>query len=303
VHLGRPVWGSGVLLAADGPPEDGADEGEEPADQAPEEFGVGGDVAGEDLDDGDEENDEVAEAHYCRTAPEGGDGGEDSSGGCGLGTLLLEGEGEHELEHTKGGRVPEWPPMTYAGGMFLDLEKVLISKEKIALRVHDLAAEIARDIKAELGEDGGEKVVLVSVLTGSIVFVADLIRQLPLKLSLGLVAVSSYPGTSMESKGAMMRSELPRNLAGKHVLVVDDILDSGQTLDVLGKLILEQKPASMRLCVLLRKPGKAKVAVKADYVGFDIPDEFVVGYGLDYDGFYRNYPEIATLKAEVANRK
>ncbi len=100
-----------------------------------------------------------------------------------------------------------------------------------------------------------------------------------------------------------MRSELPRNLAGKHVLVVDDILDSGQTLDVLGKLILEQKPASLRLCVLLRKPGKAKVAVKADYVGFDIPDEFVVGYGLDYDGFYRNYPEIATLKAEVANRK
>ncbi len=84
--------------------------------------------------------------------------------------------------------------MTYAGGMFLDLEKVLISKEKIAARVHDLAAEIARDIKAELGEDGGEKVVLVSVLTGSIVFVADLIRQLPLKLSLGLVAVLELSG-------------------------------------------------------------------------------------------------------------
>ena len=151
-----------------------------------------------------------------------------------------------------------------------------------------------------MGEDGGEKVVLVSVLTGSIVFVADLIRQLPLKLSLGLVAVSSYPGTSMESKGAMMRSELPRDLAGKHVLVVDDILDSGQTLDVLGKLIWEQKPASLRMCVLLRKPGKAKVAVKVQYVGFDIPDEFVVGYGLDYDGFYRNYPEIATLRPEIA---
>jgi len=120
---------------------------------------------------------------------------------------------------------------------------------------------------------------------------------------LGLVAVSSYPGTSLESKGAMLRSELPRNLAGKHVLIVDDILDSGQTLDVLSRLIAEQKPASLRLCVLLRKPGKAKVLVKPDYVGFDIPDEFVVGYGLDYDGFYRNLPQIATLRPEVAAGK
>lgn len=187
--------------------------------------------------------------------------------------------------------------------MIRDLEKVLITRERIAARVHELAAEIARDLKPILGDDGEEKVVLVSVLTGSIVFVADLIRELPLKLSLGLVAVSSYPGTSMKSKGAMMRSELPQNLADKHVLVVDDILDSGQTLDILKSLILEQKPASLRLCVLLRKPGKARIDVKADYVGFDIPDEFVVGYGLDYDGFYRNYPQIATLKAEVARRK
>lgn len=188
--------------------------------------------------------------------------------------------------------------------MFRDIDKVLIGRERIAGRVHELGAQIAGDLMRDLGDDGDHtgEVVLVSVLTGSIVFVADLIRQLPVKLSLGLVAVSSYPGTSVESKGAMMRSELPRNLAGKHVLVVDDILDSGQTLDVLSRLILEQKPASLRLAVLLRKPGKARVPVKVDYVGFDIPDEFVVGYGLDYDGFYRNYPEIATLKAEVAMR-
>jgi hypoxanthine phosphoribosyltransferase len=188
--------------------------------------------------------------------------------------------------------------------MFRDIDKVLIGRERIAERVHELGAQIAQDLQRELGDDGDHtgEIVLVSVLTGSIVFVADLIRQLPVKLSLGLVAVSSYPGTSMESKGAMLRSELPKNLTGKHVLVVDDILDSGQTLDVLSRLILEQKPASLRLAVLLRKPGKAKVAVKVDYVGFDIPDEFVVGYGLDYDGFYRNYPEIATLKPEVALR-
>jgi hypoxanthine phosphoribosyltransferase len=185
--------------------------------------------------------------------------------------------------------------------MFRDIEKVLITREKIAERVHDLGAQIAADLAAVLGDDGDHsgEVVLVSVLTGSIIFVADLVRQLPVKLSLGLVAVSSYPGKSVESKGVMMRSELPRNLAGKHVLVVDDILDSGQTLEALSRLILEQKPASLRLAVLLRKPGKAKVHVAVDYVGFDIPDEFVVGYGLDYDGFYRNYPEIATLRMEV----
>jgi len=190
------------------------------------------------------------------------------------------------------------------GPMFRDIEKVLIPREKIAERVHDLGAQIARDLQAVLGDDGDHsgEVVLVSVLTGSIIFVADLVRQLPLKLSLGLVAGSSYPGKSVESKGVMMRSELPRDMAGKHVLVVDDILDSGQTLDVLSRLILEQKPASLRMAVLLRKPGKARVDVKVDYVGFDIPDEFVVGYGLDYDGFYRNYPEIATLRAEVVGR-
>jgi hypoxanthine phosphoribosyltransferase len=188
--------------------------------------------------------------------------------------------------------------------MFRDIEKVLITKETIAARVHALGEQIAADLQAVLGDDHDHtnEVVLVSVLTGSIIFVADLVRELPLKLSLGLVAVSSYPGTSMESKGVMMRSELPRNLVGKHVLVVDDILDSGQTLDVLSRLILEQKPASLRMAVLLRKPGKAKVPVPVDYVGFDIPDEFVVGYGLDYDGFYRNYPEIATLKPEAVAR-
>lgn len=131
------------------------------------------------------------------------------------------------------------------------------------------------------------------------IFVADLVRQLPLKLSLELVGVSSYPGKSVESKGVSIQGELPQCLRGAHVLVVDDILDSGHTLDVVTKLIMKQEPASLRTCVLLRKPGKAKVAFTPDYVGFDIPDEFVVGYGLDYDGYYRNYPEIATLRPEA----
>ncbi|MBS0196723.1 MAG: hypoxanthine phosphoribosyltransferase [Planctomycetes bacterium] len=187
--------------------------------------------------------------------------------------------------------------------MHRDIEGILITKGQIAIRVRELAEQLSADLSrdmshlTEIQQEG--RVVLIPVLTGSIVFVADLIRHLPQKLSLGLVAVSSYPGKSMESKGVMMRSDLPKNLAGKHVILVDDILDSGQTLDVLKKLIQEQRPASVRICVLLRKPGKAVVDLKPEYVGFDIPDEFVVGYGLDYDGFYRNYPEIATLKPEA----
>jgi hypoxanthine phosphoribosyltransferase len=187
--------------------------------------------------------------------------------------------------------------------MHLDIEKTLINRERISQRIGELARQISADLTGELAglpeAEREGKIVFVPVLTGSIIFLADLIRELPLKLSLGLVAVSSYPGKSMESKGVSLRSELPKNLAGKHVVLVDDILDSGQTLDVLKKLVLEQRPASVRLCVLLRKPGKARFDLHPEYVGFDIPDEFVVGYGLDYDGFYRNYPEIATLKVEA----
>lgn len=184
-----------------------------------------------------------------------------------------------------------------------DIDRVLIDRLAITARVHEMGERIARDLQADIGGDGTQadhgKLVIIPILTGSLVFVADLIRQLPIKLSLELVGVSSYPGKSMESKGVSIRGDLPRNLRGKHVLVVDDILDSGHTLDVVTRLIGEQQPATLRTCVLLRKPGKARVGFMPDYVGFDIPDEFVVGYGLDYDGYYRNVPEIATLRAEA----
>lgn len=185
--------------------------------------------------------------------------------------------------------------------MVRDLERILVSREQIADRVRALGRQIASDLSACLtpSEEDSGNLVIVPVLTGSIVFVADLVRELPLKLRLELVGVSSYPGTSMESKGAAMRHDLPATLGGKHVLVVDDILDSGQTLDLVTRLIREQRPASLRVCVLLRKPGKAVIPLTPDYVGFDIPDEFVVGYGLDYDGHYRNLPDIATLRPEA----
>lgn len=158
-----------------------------------------------------------------------------------------------------------------------------------------IAQDIRRDVQREPGPPG--EVVLIPILTGAIVFAADLIREMPLKLSLRVVAVSSYPGRSMASKGASLRGDLPSDLHRRHVLIVDDILDSGQTLGTVRDLIAEQSPASLRICVLLRKAvPRRTIEVQPDYVGFDIPDEFVVGYGLDYDGYYRNHPEIAVLE-------
>ena len=191
----------------------------------------------------------------------------------------------------------------YALQMIREIEKTLITRDEIKDRVKELGEQIATDLAGELsvgGEDLDDQVILVPILTGSIVFVADLIREMPLRLRLGLVTVSSYPGKTIESKGAAIRGELPQDLSGKHVLVVDDILDSGRTLALIKGLIDEQKPASLRICVLLQKElPLADTRLKADYVGFTIPDEFVVGYGLDYDGYYRNHPEIAVLKGDA----
>lgn len=178
---------------------------------------------------------------------------------------------------------------------------MLIDREAIAARVRALGAEVAADLQRAIARHHDDpddaQVVLIPILTGALVFTADLIRQMPMMMSLRVVAVSSYPGKSMESKGAKIAGELPQDLAGKHVVIVDDILDTGQTLSIVKRLIQEQHPASVRICVLLRKPESVRrEKVEADYVGFDIPEEFVVGYGLDYDGFYRNYPQIAVLR-------
>jgi hypoxanthine phosphoribosyltransferase len=176
--------------------------------------------------------------------------------------------------------------------------RVLIDEASLAARVSELAGEITSDLRREIDADAGE-IVLVPILMGAVVFVADLIRHVPLSFRMGAVAVSSYPGATVSSKGPAIRSALPDNLAGKHVLVVDDILDTGQTLGIVRSLILEQRPASLRICVLLRKQCERVVDVPVDYVGFDIPDEFVVGYGLDYDELYRNVPAIGVLREDA----
>lgn len=188
--------------------------------------------------------------------------------------------------------------------MFPEIDRILVTREQIAQRVKEMAEEIVRDLKAELAKDGQttldeDRVIIIPIMTGAMIFVADLVRELPMKLSLGLVAVSSYPGASVTSKGAHLASELPADLEGKHIIVLDDILDSGQTLATVRALIQEQRPASLRLGVMLDKKTNRTIEVPVDYVGFEIPDEFVVGYGLDFNGYYRNYPEIAVLKPEL----
>ncbi len=182
--------------------------------------------------------------------------------------------------------------------MLPGVERILIDRERIAARVRALGAQIAADVaRTESGSAGGDRVVLVPILTGAMVFVADLIRQMPVRLSLGVVTVSTYPGASVESRGASMRGALPQDLGGKHVLIVDDVLDSGGTIGLVRRLIAEQRPASLRACVLLRKARAKAAGIGAEYIGFEIGDEFVVGYGLDYDGHYRNLADIAVLGA------
>lgn len=191
--------------------------------------------------------------------------------------------------------------------MLEDVDRVLIDRDAIAQRVAQLAEQIAADLRREVGEEhggdgGAAAVTLVPILTGSIIFLADLIRRLPLRMRIHVMSVTSYPGTATASRGARVEAALtrvPDSLVGQHVLLIDDILDSGGTLDLATRLLRERNPASLRTCVLLRKQHDAAMAFDIDYVAFDIPDEFVVGYGLDYDDLYRNLPDIVTLKPEA----
>ncbi len=179
------------------------------------------------------------------------------------------------------------------------IERILIERDEIRRRVRELGARLSEELGHELQAEGHEpgdhpdRIVMIPVMTGAMVFCADLIREMPLQMSIRVVSVSSYPGEAMRSRGARLRGALPDDLGGRHVVLIDDILDSGQTLAMLQELVREKRPASLRSVVLLLK-NVGRVA-EADLWGFEIPDEFVVGYGLDHNGFYRNLPDIATL--------
>ena len=173
-----------------------------------------------------------------------------------------------------------------------DLEKVLISEEQIRTRLAEMAAEIAVDYE-------GRDVLLVGVLKGAVMVMADLARAIPSHVEMDWMAVSSY-GSGTKSSGVVrILKDLDRDITGRHVLIVEDIIDSGLTLSWLMSNLGSRGPASVEVCTLLRKPDAAQVDVPVRYVGFDIPNEFVIGYGLDYAERYRDLPYVATLKPEV----
>jgi hypoxanthine phosphoribosyltransferase len=175
-----------------------------------------------------------------------------------------------------------------------DFARILIPRDKIARRVQEMAREIAAEY-----EDKGQSLVIVSVLSGSIIFLADLIRCLPLKMQLGLITISRYRGATTVGGASELVMDLRTDIKDKHVLIIDDILDSGGTLRMVVDQLRSRGPSSIQVCVLLRKTAKAPKDFTADYVGFDIEDHFVVGYGLDYNDHYRNWPDIGVLRPEL----
>ncbi len=167
--------------------------------------------------------------------------------------------------------------------------RVLISEEQIQQRLRELAAQITRDYD-------GLPVTLLGILTGSLMLVADLVRQLPLRTRIGFLQASSYRGaTTRPDKLEIVRTLLP-DVRDRHVLLVDDILDTGRTLAQVLDHVRSLRPRSIRVAVLLRKRGRQEVPCEPDYIGFEIPDVFVVGYGLDYDDEYRQLPYIGILE-------
>ena len=183
--------------------------------------------------------------------------------------------------------------------MQADIHRVLISQEQIARRVRELAGQITAD---HSGNGVEAEVTIVPVLTGAMIFCSDLIRQMPIPMKIGLLAVSSYPGKSISTQGSQLLHNQLGELRGRHVLLVDDILDSGGTLRLIVPMLRESGAETVRTCVLLRKDRPTAKAMHVDYWGFEIPDEFVVGYGLDYNNYYRNLPDIVTLKADVITK-
>lgn len=185
----------------------------------------------------------------------------------------------------------EAPPASPAD----DIAEVLIDARGIAAKVAELGARITADY-------AGKDPVLVSILKGALPFLADLMRQIPIQLSLDFLEVSSY-GSSTESSGVVrILKDLAHPIADRNVLVVEDILDTGFTLRYVLDHLEQQKPASVKLVTLLDKPARRIVPIQIDYRGFEIPDRFVVGYGLDYGQRYRNLPFIGVLKPEVYGR-
>ena len=174
-----------------------------------------------------------------------------------------------------------------------DIGEVLVSEEQIAAKVAELGARIGADYV-------DRRLTLVSVLKGSLPFMADLMRAIPVPVRIDLMEVSSYGGTTTESSGLVrILKDLSATIEGEDVLIVEDIIDTGLTLNYLIRYLRGKNPKSLRICTLLDKPARRLVDISVDYVGFTIPDQFVVGYGLDYSEYYRNLRFVGVLRPEV----
>ncbi|MGH2391976.1 MAG: hypoxanthine phosphoribosyltransferase [Candidatus Limnocylindria bacterium] len=173
-----------------------------------------------------------------------------------------------------------------------DVQEVLLTEDQIQARVAELGAQLNADY-------AGLEPVLISVLKGSIVFLADLVRSMELPLSIDIMEVSSYGAATETSGQVRILKDLSNPIEGRHVIVVEDIIDTGLTLNYLLRYLREKGPASLRICCLLDKPARRLTEIPIDYVGFTIPDRFVVGYGLDYGERYRNLPYVGVLRPSV----
>lgn len=182
--------------------------------------------------------------------------------------------------------------------MHKDIQEVLITEEQIRHRV----SELGRELMAEYAD---KKPVFVGVLKGVVLFYADMIRAFDAPCQLDFMWISSYEGTTRSTGKISLRKDVSSDLAGRHVVILEDILDTGRSLEFVCNHLRQKGVASLKICTLLDKPqGRAAgIDLKADYVGFSIPDAFVVGYGLDYDEYYRNLPYVGILKPEVYENK
>jgi hypoxanthine phosphoribosyltransferase len=173
-----------------------------------------------------------------------------------------------------------------------DVGEVLISHEQIREKTKELGRRIAQDYQSK-------NPLLICVLKGGLMFLADLMREIHMPLEIDFMAVSSY-GDATESSGVVrILMDLDRNIEGRHVLIVEDIIDTGRTLNYIIENLHTRDPASIKVCTLLNKPARRVLDIPLDYVGFEIPDRFVIGYGLDYGEIYRNLPYVGVLKPEL----
>ena len=179
--------------------------------------------------------------------------------------------------------------------MLQDIERVLISEEELQKRIGELGQQLAKDYD-------GKDPIFVGVLKGVVNFFTDMVRATPIRCQYEFMAVSSYGGGTSTSGNVKMLKDVSCNIRGRHVVILEDIIASGLTLKFVAEHLRSMEPASLKICTLLDKPERRKVDIFADYVGFTIPNEFVVGFGLDYQEFYRNLPFIGVLKPEVYSK-